>query len=312
MATVVSQRSSFVVSTDSLQPHRARIGRPYRRHSLRVQVCSRPKRSKLTSSPGRTFANDEGGDDPSRVGAATNPLIEGSSASAFSLDISFKDGRSGISKTLQNAAARVSTKAGDKTLSVAFASIATTCDQINLPRTVADSAKQLFRRQDEEKICRGKSREAIEGACIFIACRLAGVARTFKEIQHLTQVDKKKLAECFKLLQAAFAPTAAADQATGDTSGLQVASSAAHQVSRFCNHLGLPVFVEAVSKAVCIKVLDLGTLAGRSPITVAGAAIYFASHLIGMPKTANEVASVAGMADGTLRMAYRCACPALF
>jgi transcription initiation factor TFIIB len=206
---------------------------------------------------------------------------------------------------LQNAAARVAVKSGDRSLGVAYGEITTLCEKLGMTRQLQDTAKQLFRRQDEEKICRGKARDAIVAACIFLAARITGAPRTFKEIVDLTQVDKRKLAACYQLLKTAFDATASIDQSR-DSSGLQSSASAVHQVGRFTNHLGLPAWVASVSKNVCAKVMELGKLDGRSPITVAGTSIYFATHLLGVPKTAAECASVAGIAPGTLQHAYRC------
>ena len=53
-------------------------------------------------SRAQTFANDEG-DDPSRVGAASDPLMEG--MEQLDTVISFRDGGSGIAKELQRAVA---------------------------------------------------------------------------------------------------------------------------------------------------------------------------------------------------------------
>ena len=53
------------------------------------------------------------------------------------------------------------------------------------------------------------------------------------------------------------------------------------------------------------KVNELGTLAGRSPLSVAAACIYFTSHLMKCPRTAKEIAGVCGVSDGTIRTAYK-------
>ena len=49
----------------------------------------------------------------------------------------------------------------------------------------------------------------------------------------------------------------------------------------------------------------IGALAGRSPLSAAAACIYFASHLMGEPKTAKDIAQVVGVSDGTIRTAYK-------
>lgn len=49
----------------------------------------------------------------------------------------------------------------------------------------------------------------------------------------------------------------------------------------------------------------VGDLAGRSPLSVAAACIFMASHLLGKPKSAKDISVVAGVSDGTIRTAYK-------
>jgi transcription initiation factor TFIIB len=50
---------------------------------------------------------------------------------------------------------------------------------------------------------------------------------------------------------------------------------------------------------------DEGTLAGRSPISIAATGIFFVSWLMGKGKSAKEVGDVAGASDGTIKDAYK-------
>src|ERR1700731_3292306 len=122
----------------------------------------------------QTFANDEG-DDPSRVGAASNPIMEG--VEQLDTIISFRDGGSGIARELQRAASRSQNNRAERNLLTAFRDIGSWCDQFSLPKTISDIAKQLYKRSEEEKLLRGKATEAVIAACIFIACRQAHVPR---------------------------------------------------------------------------------------------------------------------------------------
>ena len=60
-----------------------------------------------------------------------------------------------------------------------------------------------------------------------------------------------------------------------------------------------------VSQQLADKMSTVGSLAGRSPLSAAAACIYFASHLMGFPKTAKEISAVAGVSDGTIRTSYK-------
>src|SRR3954469_9019569 len=150
-----------------------------------------------TRSEWRTFANDEG-DDPSRVGQAANPLLEGSQLDTI---IGRRDGGTGVAKDLNKVHGRATAIKGERNLVQAYKEISSMCEAISLSKLVSDTAKQLYKRVDDEKLLRGKSSDAIIAACIFIACRQEKVGRTFREICSLTRVPKKEIGRCYKALQ---------------------------------------------------------------------------------------------------------------
>ena len=241
-----------------------------------------------TRSEWRTFANDEG-DDPSRVGAAANPLLDGSQLDTV---ISRRDGGSGTAKDLNKVHGRATAVKGEKNLIQAYKEIAAMCEAIGLTRHIADIAKQLYKRAEEEKLLRGKSTESIIAACIFIACRQENVPRTFKEICAITRVPKKEIGRCFKILISNF-ETGVGTMASEDL------------MSRFCSMLSLGMEVQKAAVELTKKRNELGVLAGKSPVSVAAACIYLASHLYGQPKSTKEIANVTGVSEVTIKNSYR-------
>jgi len=252
-----------------------------------------------TRSEWRTFANDEG-DDPSRVGAASDPLLEG--IEQLDTVISFRDGGSGMARELQRAASRSQNSRSERNLLTAFRDISTWCDQFSLPKTISDIAKQLYKRSDEEKVLRGKPLDAVIAACIFIACRQAHVPRTFREICNLTHVSKKVLGQCYKALEQAFnlSPGASAHSTAASPS-----TGPENLLVRYCNHLDLPPNVQSICGDIIIAARKHGIADGRSPVSIAGGAIYFTCHLLGKVKSARDISAVAGVSEGTIRLVYR-------
>ncbi|KAH7103076.1 cyclin-like protein [Auriculariales sp. MPI-PUGE-AT-0066] len=238
-----------------------------------------------------TFANDEG-DDPSRVGAATDPLMEDS------LDtlIGFRDGNTGVAKELQRAANRGASARAERNILTAFREIANMCDSFSLPKSISDIAKQLYKRADEEKLLKTKSLDAVIAACIFIACRQAHVPRTFREICQLTRVPKKIIGQCYKALEKAFnlAPDSA-DSASGPE----------QMIVRYCATLKLPHNIQQYAAHVIITARSLGIAAGRSPVSIGGAAMFFTCHAFSHPRNARDVALAAGVSESTLKVVYR-------
>jgi len=303
-----------------------------------------------TRSEWRTFSNEDG-DDPSRVGQASNPLFNGLT-DKLDTRISFRDGGSGTSRDLQRTAQRMQ-GTRDRHMLDAFEDIQRKCDSVHLPRNVSDIAKQAFRRCEEERILKGKRPEAIIAAAIYVACKMAKVPRTFSEICALTSVNKKLIGQCFKEMQMAFGLNAtgitgpaagaggvnganwnghAGGSGTGEGQGSANGAAddgsvdgrargatpagqdpaagisptgATDLVGRFCNHLGLDTQLTRVTELIAIRVRDLGTLAGRSPITIAAACIYFATQLCNVPKGAKRIGKTAAVSDVTIKNSYK-------
>jgi len=157
-----------------------------------------------TRSEWRTFSNDDQGtDDPSRVGDGANPLLNGSQ---LSTSIAFGEGKS--AGELHRAHGRSTADKATKGLLAAYKEIGAHCDAVGIPKNVSDTAKHLFKLVDDAKAFKGKSQEAIIAGCIFIACRQCGVPRTFREIYALTKVSKKDIGRTFKALESFFASDA--------------------------------------------------------------------------------------------------------
>lgn len=108
------------------------------------------------------------------------------------------------------------------------------------------------------------------------------------------------IGQCFKVLERAF------EAISASSAGPNATASADSFITRYCNHLGLPVPVQRAAVFVVTRVSEEGILAGRSPITVASACILFATSLWGVPAKAKDIAKVAGVQDSTIRTAYKC------
>ncbi|CAG8579195.1 6128_t:CDS:2, partial [Racocetra fulgida] len=225
-----------------------------------------------TRSEWRTFANDEG-DDPSRVGAAADPLLDGSQLDTI---ISRRDGGSGTARDLNKVHGRANAVKGEKNLVQAYKEIAAMADAIGLTRLIADIAKQLYKRVEEEKLLRGKK----------------NVPRTFKEICAITRVPKKEIGRCFKTLIRTF-----------ETNVTTMTSE--DLMSRFCSRLHLRMEIQKAALDLTITTKSLGTLEGKSPVSVAAACIYMASCLYNQPQSTKDVSQVTGVSEVTIKNSYK-------
>lgn len=261
-----------------------------------------------TRSEWRTFANDDqGGDDPSRVGGPQDEFIDGEQ---LSTSVAFSESKA------HKALARTQNNTQDKSqkgLMDAYRQIVSLCDAVPLGHNVSNAAKHTYKLVDKHKFLRGKSQDAVIAGCIFVACRSNKVPRTFREIYTLTQVSKKEVGRVFKQLQK-FLQNIKDTEGDGGSSLNSVNDDMRPTVvgaqdlcARYVSQLG---FVNQqkmvnVSKGLAQQATNISALAGRSPLSVAAACIYMACHLIGEPQASALIAKQAGVSDGTVKTAYR-------
>ena len=98
--------------------------------------------------------------------------------------------------------------------------------------------------------------------------KLAGpVPRTFKEICAVSKISKKEIGRCFKLTLKAL------------STSVELITTADF-MSRFCTNLDLPNSVQRAATHIARKAVEMDIVPGRSPISVAAAAIYMSSQVL--------------------------------
>ncbi|KAJ2724834.1 transcription initiation factor IIB [Coemansia sp. Benny D115] len=241
-----------------------------------------------TRSEWRTFANDEG-DDPSRVGNAANPFLDGDQLDTV---ISRGDGGSGLARDLSRTQGRTTAQRHERNLVQAYKDISAFCEAYNMPRTTVDIAKQIYKKVEDDNLHKGKSNDAVIAACIFIACRQDKAPRTFKEICALTKVDRKDIGRTFKFLK----------DKLGAYSGT---TSSNDLIDRFCSNLSLDQETRRITKLLTETAKDMENISGKSPVSIASACIYMASHLTGNPREAKNISEIAGVGEATIKTTYK-------
>ncbi|KAJ3034800.1 transcription initiation factor IIB [Rhizophlyctis rosea] len=253
-----------------------------------------------TRSEWRTFANSEdGGDDPSRVGAAGDPLLGGINQLEATV-ISARDGGSGAARDLSRINNKIQGQRAEKHLAQAFKHIQSMAEHMNLAKIVVDSAKQIYKLVDDDKTFKGKSPEAIAAACIYIACRQNAATRTFKEVCGATNVPKKEIGRMFKQIQAKVL-----SKGEGQEKVEIQKVEASSYISRFADHLNFDAQQQRATQKVYNAADKKGTLAGKSPISIVAACLYFACQMSNKPTTPEKIANVAGCTEATLKNAYK-------
>ena len=76
-------------------------------------------------------------------------------------------------------------------------------------------------------------------------------------------------------------------------------------MTRFCANLELSSAIRKAAKHIAEKAKALNLVSGRSPISVASAAIYMASQASEDKRSAKEIGDITGVAESTIKQAYK-------
>ena len=240
------------------------------------------------SSEWRTFSNDNNpGEDRSRVGGQEDPLL--------GPDLSTMIGPSVNATTKYTSHQNISNS--EKALRMAFKTISEISERIHVPSSIIFQAKKMFKMIYEKKTLKGRSHDAIGAACLYIACRQEGVPRTFKELVATCNVSKVQMSRCFQQIVKEFdinAPMITTDDF----------------MQRFCRNLSLSPALAKVALHIAKTASDLDIAPGRSPISIAAAAIFFACSISKEEKKSfQEISDVAGVSKSTIEQSYKIMIP---
>lgn len=230
----------------------------------------------------RTFSDSTS--DPSRVGAAENPLLEN--------DLSTTIGRTNGSEYYN----RNTMSSTNRALLAAFRNINEIADRVGLPRTITDEAAAIYRQVHEQRKLRNRPRLAVVGACIYIACKIHGCPRNFRELSSISDVQARDIAKCYKVISRIM---------DKNRQELSMHVDSGDFMSRFCSNLGLPREVQRVATHIAAVAREKSITDGRNPTSIAAAAIYMASQVSDTKKSQKEISEVAGCAESTIKHSYR-------
>eukprot|EP01135_Chromosphaera_perkinsii_P010475 Nk52_evm1s2137 gene=Nk52_evmTU1s2137 len=253
----------------------------------------------------RTFSNDNAPTkDQSRVGAGDNSLL--SDEAQLATMIRRAPGGTGVSSYTNPKKGgggggkwqgRALMNQQDRALIEAVKMISQMGDRIGLPQAIRGRASHLMKEVDGHKLVKGRNPEGLVAACLHLACRMEGVPRTLKEISSLTNgVTKKEIGKSSKAIQTII----------GSAMSVGVIDGGDY-LTRFCSNLSLPMEVERIAKYIMERAKTLDLSGGKSPLSIAGTALYMASQITGAQnkRSLKEVGAIVGVSETTIRLAYK-------
>ena len=163
---------------------------------------------------------------------------------------------------------------------------------LSIPEKAREGSLEIYREAWENDLIHGRSIETILAATIYLACRKHKVPRTLDEIEDVTNVRRTDIIKTCKILAKKL--------------GMKLApASPLEYVSAFCAKLNLKQPIEERARKIIDAALEINITSGRSPTSIAAAAIYMAITLSDGMTTQKDVADATGVTGVTLRARYK-------
>ncbi|MEM4298081.1 MAG: transcription initiation factor IIB [Nitrososphaerota archaeon] len=180
----------------------------------------------------------------------------------------------------------------DRNLRQAFSELDRLADKLSLSDAVIEKAAYIYRKALEKGLVRGRSISALISASLYAACRKTETPRTLKDISAVSNVKKKDIARCYRLLVRELDLKMPIVEPT-------------KCIARIASKAGLSEKTKRRALEILKKAEESRTSAGKDPMGLAAAALYVACVIEGENKTQKDVAEAAGVTEVTIRNRYK-------
>ena len=182
--------------------------------------------------------------------------------------------------------------ATERNLAFALSEITKIANNLNLPKSILETASVIYRKAVKERLIRGRSIQGVTAAAIYLACRQCGLARTLEEIAQASSVNKKEVGRSYRFL-------------IKELNYSIPPLKPSQYITKFSNQLTMQGKVEEIAHKILGAAKELKLTSGRGPTGIAAAASYIASVLTGERKTQREIAEIAQVTEVTIRNRYK-------
>ncbi|MCL7025868.1 hypothetical protein MKW94_017464 [Papaver nudicaule] len=232
------------------------------------------------TSEGRTFANESVDNDPHRVGEKSN---------GGGLTTKPKGG-GGENRIGRN----VKMQDPDKSLFEAFKAIGIMSERLGLVSTIKDLANEIYMEVGDVKSSKGKNKDALVAACLYVACKKEGNSRTIKEIWGVANgATRKGIGRAIDHINKHLEE----DVREG------VSVNAGDYLRHFCSHLGMNSRAVKAAQEAFEKTAEFDFR--RSPITVAASVLFMITQVSEERKLILDVSAATGVAENTIKKSYK-------
>ncbi|MHA2364391.1 MAG: transcription initiation factor IIB [Candidatus Hodarchaeales archaeon] len=164
--------------------------------------------------------------------------------------------------------------------------------QLDIPRSVKETAGQLYKKAFQAGVIRGYPIESMIAACVYAGARIRRVPRTLDEIGQGSRITKKRVAQSYRILvtrlNIRIPPSRPKDFLV--RMGTELA------MSGVCQRFAAEIVEDAEAKKLTI---------GKDPSGLAAAALYLAGIVRGEKRTQQAIAKTAHVTEVTIRHRHK-------
>ncbi len=180
----------------------------------------------------------------------------------------------------------------DRNFRQAFSELDRLKDKLAVGDSVIEKAAYIYRNALEKGLVRGRSISALIASALYAACRDTETPRTLKDIAKASNIKRKDIARCYRLLLREL--------------GLKMPVVNPIQcIARIASKAGLSEKTKREATKILKTAEELKISSGKDPMGLAAAALYVACVTNGESKTQRDVAEAAGVTEVTIRNRYK-------
>ena len=176
----------------------------------------------------------------------------------------------------------------DRNLWQAFSQLNALKDKLGLSETIIEKTAYIYRKAEERGLIRGRTILGMVTAAIYIACREIETPRTLKEIATISNIKRKNIALCCRLLIREL--------------DLKVPIADPMKcIVKIANKANLSEKITRQAMNIMTEVVKRGISAGKNPMSFAATVLYISSFKNGENVRQSDIAKAAGITEVTLR-----------
>jgi transcription initiation factor TFIIIB Brf1 subunit/transcription initiation factor TFIIB len=212
-----------------------------------------------TSAEYRYYGNEDSkSSDPTRCGLPIDPLLPNSSLSTMI---------SGKNNQLKRLHSWTSVPYKERSLKIVFDIITNACYSLKLNSSVISMSKSIYHSIRDQQLSRGKNRNALISACIYISCKCNEVKILPQEVCDYFKLEFCDLCDGYKVLS---------ELLINSTFHLEIRQSEWNDyLERYCIHLGFDEKEISKVMKLATKINDLSILKKHIPQSFASGVLYY-------------------------------------